>query len=150
MNKYYFHFGDYYNDGHGRFETVCVESPCTREEIQDIINKIDFKHPSFNNWKCGLATRYEKSRIEQIAWDEILALGYPIQRFIETNNDINFNFSSWEELQEKYTLPELDVTIDTVIDIYLFVLNYYGANVTPIPIDTSNHFSFGYGYGCFY
>ena len=149
MNKYYFHFGDYYGDGHRQYVTICLQSPKTREEIQNIITKICFKHPSFDNWDTGLANNYENSHIGDIAWDEIIELGYPYERLGEMLDDIEFdNYSGWEDLKSHYQLSDIYINIELIVDIWIFVMNYYGAEFEKM-IDDSNHFDFGYGYGCF-
>ena len=151
MNKYYFHFGDYYGDGHRQYVTVCLESPKTRQEIQEIINKIDFKHPAFNNWYGGLANEYEAPHIGNVAWDEIIKLGYPYEKLGILLDDLEFdNYTGWDDLKEKYDLREIYINIDFIMDVFLFVMNYYGAELTEVVEDNSNHFDFGYGYGCFY
>lgn len=150
MNKFYFHFGDYCNDGHGRYATICVQTPKTRAEIQEIINKVDFKHPAINNWNNGLAIAYENNHIGNLVWDEIIALGYPLSRLVEKCDDCVLDYPSWEKLREHYDLSTLYAGIDLVIDIYLFMLNYYGAELEEVEVEHSNHFDFGYGYGCFY
>ena len=151
MSKYYFHFGDYYGDGHRQYTTVCLESPKTHQEIQDIINKIDFKHPAFNNWDSGLANQYDVPHIGNVAWDEIIKLGYPYEKLGILLDDLEFDsYTGWDDLKEKYDLREIYVNIDFIMDVFLFVMNYYGAELTEVVEDNSNHFNFGYGYGCFY
>lgn len=151
MNKYYFHFGDYYGDGHRQYTTICCQSPKTRQEIQEIINKIDFQHPAFNNWDTGLANQYDEPHIGNVAWDEIIKLGYPYEKLGILLEDLEFdNYTGWDDLKERYELKEIYVNIDFIMDVFLFVMNYYGAELTEIVEDKSNHFDFGYGYGCFY
>ena len=151
MNKYYFHFGDYYGDGHRQYVTVCCQSPKTREEIQEIINKIEFKHPSFNNWDSGLAKRYEEPHIGDIAWDEIIELGYPYIKFLNALDDVGYDeYDSWETIKAVHQLSDICVNIELIMDIWLFIMNYYGAELEEVVEDNSNHFDFDYGYGCFY
>ena len=151
MNKYYFHFGDYYGDGHRQYVTICFESPKTKEELQAIILKAEFKHPTFNNWDTGLAKQYDEPYIGDIAWDEIIELGYSYERFCQFIDDIAFDkYTNWEELKANRQLSTIVVNIELIIDIWLFVLNHYGANLTEVVEEKEdNHFDFGYGYGCF-
>ena len=151
MNKYYFHFGDYYGDGHRQYTTICCQSPKNREEIQEIINKIEFQHPAFNNWDGGLANQYDEPHIGNVAWDEIIKLGYPYEKLGILLEDLEFdNYTGWDDLKERYELKEIYINIDFIMDVFLFVMNYYGAELTEVVEDNSNHFDFGYGYGCFY
>ena len=151
MNKYYFHFGDYYGDGHRQYTTICCQSPKTREEIQEIINKIEFQHPAFNNWDSGLANQYDEPHIGNVAWDEIIKLGYPYEKLGILLEDLEFdNYTGWDDLKARYELKEIYINIDFIMDVFLFVMNYYGAELTEVVEDNSNHFDFDYGYGCFY
>ena len=151
MNKYYFHFGDYYGDGHRQYTTICLESPKTRQEIQEIINKIDELHPIFNKWDSGLANQYDEPHIGNIAWDEIIELGYPYIKFLTALDDANYDeYDSWEAVKAVHQLSDICVNIELIIDIWLFIMNQYGAELEEVVEDNSNYFDFGYGYGCFY
>lgn len=152
MEKYYFHFGDYYGDGHRQYTTICCQSPKTQQEIQEIINKIDELHPAFNNWKDnGLAIQYDEPHIGNESWKDIIKLGYPYEKLGILLEDLEFdNYTGWDDLKERYDLREIYVNIDFIMDVFLFVMNYYGAELTEVVEDHSNHFDFGYGYGCFY
>lgn len=151
MNKYYFHFGDYYGDGHRQYVTVCLESPKTRQEIQEIINKIEFQHPAFNNWDSGLAKQYDEPHIGDIAWNEIIELGYPYIKFLDALDDVDYDeYDSWEAVKAVHQLSDICVNIELIIDIWLFIMNQYGAELEEVVEDNSNHFDFDYGYGCFY
>ena len=151
MEKYYFHFGDYYGDGHRQYTTICCQSPKSRQEIQEIINKIDDLHPVFNNWDSGLAKQYDTPHIGEVAWEEIIKLGYPYEKLSILLDDLEFdNYTGWDDLKEKYNLKEIWVNIDFIMDVFLFVMNYYGAELTEVVEDNSNHFDLDYGYGCFF
>ena len=152
MNKYYFHFGDYYGDGHRQYVTVCLQSPKTREELDAILTKIEFKHPSFNNWDTGLAKQFDEPHIGDIAWDEIIELGYPYEKLGQMLDDIEFDkYEGWEALKAEYQLSDIYVNIELIMDIWLFVLNHYGAKLTTVvEEEENNNFDFAYGYGCFY
>lgn len=150
MNKYYFHFGDYCGDGHRQYVTLALHSPKTREELDAILTKIKFKHPSFNSWDTGLAKESNEPYIGDIVWNEIIELGYPYEKLGQTLDDIEFDkYEDWEALKAEYQLSEICVSIELIMDIWLFVMNYYGAELEEIVEDTSNHFDFDFGYGCF-
>jgi hypothetical protein len=152
MEKYYFHFGDYWGDGHRQYVTMCLESPKTRQEIREIITKVNNTYSIFNDWNSGgLAIQYEEPHIADAAWEEIIKLGYPYKKLGVVLDDIEYdNYDSWESLKEAYQLSDIYVNIELVMDIYVFVLNHYGAELTEVVEDNSNHFDFYYGYGCFY
>ena len=151
MNKYYFHFGDYYGDGHRQYTTVCCKSPKSRQELQEIINKINILHPMFYNWNDGgLAIPYDEPHIGNASWEEIIKLGYPYKKLNVLLEDLEFDsYTGWDDLKEKYDLRDIWVNIDFIMDVFLFVMNYYGAELTEVVEDNSNHFNFEYGYGCF-
>lgn len=151
MNKYYFHFGDYYGDGHRRHATICLQSPKTSKEIQEIIYKINDEHPIFDKWDGGLAKQYEEPHIGNDAWEEIIELGYPYEKLGKMLDDIEFDkYKGWEALKAEYQLSDIYVNIELIMDIWLFIMNYYGAELEELVEDTSNNFDFDYGYGCFY
>lgn len=151
MNKYYFHFGDYYGDGHRQYVTICLQSIKSRKEIQEIINKIHAEHPTFNKWDGGLATEYEEPHIGNDAWEEIIALGYPYIKFLDALDDADYDkYDGWEAVKAVRQLSDICVNIELIIDIWIFVMNQYGAELEEIVEDNSNHFNFNYGYGCFY
>lgn len=152
MNKYYFHFGDYYGDGHRQYVTVCLESPKSKTEIQEIIARAEFRHPAFNNWDTGLAKQYDEPYIGDIAWNDIIELGYPYERFCNMVDDVEYEgFNDWETLKKYHQLSTIVVTIELIIDIWLFVLNHYGAELKEVvEKEEKNNFDFAYGYGCFY
>jgi hypothetical protein len=151
MEKYYFHFGDYYGDGHRQYVTLCYESPKSLEEIQSILKKIEELHPTFDDWKCGLALQYDEPHIGNASWEEIIKLGYPYERLGIILDDLEFDkFQGWDDLKNRYDLSTIYVNIDFVMDVFVFIMNYYGAELTEVVEDKSNHFDFGYGYGCFY
>ena len=151
MNKYYFHFGDYCGDGHRQYVTVCCQSPKTREEIREIINKINELHPTFNSWKDGLAIQYEEPHIGNESWEDIIKLGYPYIKFLNTLDDADYDkYDNWEVVKAVHQLADICVNIELIMDIWLFVMNHYGAELEEVVEDNSNHFDFDYGYGCFY
>jgi hypothetical protein len=151
MNKYYFHFGDYYGDGHRQYVTVCLQSPKTCKEIHEIIYKINAEHPSFDSWNSGLAKQYEEPHIGNEAWDEIIGLGYPYIKFLNTLDDADYDkYDNWEAVKAVHQLSDICVNIELIIDIWLFIMNQYGAELEEVVEDNSNHFDFDYGYGCFY
>lgn len=151
MNKYYFHFGDYYGDGHRQHVTTCLQSPKTGKEIQEIIYKINAEHPIFDKWDGGLAKQYEEPHIGDVAWDEIIELGYPYEKLGQMLDDLDFDkYEDWESLKTEHQLSDIYVNIELIMDIWLFVMNQYGAELEEVVEDNSNHFDFDYGYGCFY
>jgi hypothetical protein len=151
MNKYYFHFGDYYGDGHKQYSTLCLQSPKTKEELQAIIEKVKSIHSIFDNWEGGLARQYNEPHIGEVAWEEIIKLGYPYEKLGEFLDDIEFDiYKNWEELKELNYLPAIYVNIEFIMDVWIFVLNYYGAELEEVEVEDDNHFDFGYGYGCFW
>lgn len=151
MNKYYFHFGDYYGDGHRQYVTVCLQSFKTRQEIQEIINKINVEHPIFDNSDEGLAKQYDEPHIGNDAWEEIIKLGYPYIKFLDALDDVQYDkYDNWEAVKSAHQLSDICVNIELIMDIWLFVMNQYGAELEEIVEDNSNHFDFDYGYGCFY
>ena len=150
MNRFYFHFGDYYNDGHGQYKTVYATSPKTYEEMERIVGKVSFMHPAFNNYYGGLATQYDEPNIGEVSWVDIIEMGYPYERFLDKMDDITYDkYDGWDALKDAEILSEIVVNIELVMDIYFFALNRYGAELTITDSEHINQFMLDYGYGCF-
>ena len=93
--------------------------------------------------------QYEEPHIGEVAWDEIIEMGYPYERFLEKIDDNTYDkYDGWDALKDAENLSEIIVTIELVMDIYIFALNSLGAELT-IEEPERNYFTFDYGYGCF-
>ena len=156
--KMYLPFGDWSNDGHGRYEKILIEAP-SMQQIRDAQIKIEEQYGKF--FWSEFAEEYDNPTIGENVQKALLETKYPIERFAESMDDIRFDeyaslaklFESefWNEQQEWY------VCLDLVIDAFIWLLNAYGAQIirlsdSEIPMIcnwTCNGFE-TVGYGCFW
>ena len=157
--KMYLPFGDWSDDGHGKYEKILIEAP-NMQFLRDAQIKIEERYGK--HFWSGFADEYEDSTISEDVQQALIDSGYPIRRFIKMMDDIRFekfysleelfNSSFWDEEQEGY------VTLDLVIDAFIWLLNDNGAFITRLDAEeeipmicnwTCNGFE-TVGYGCFY
>lgn len=146
----YLYFGDYYNDGHGRFQHILIDAP-SQGDIERAIREVKYEFPDFfdtfaaDAWDGSIGPDVEKA---------LLRTKYPIAKFKFTNDDPSFEpFTSLEELFQsdfwKYERKHNIYSMDFVIDAVIWVLNFYDAGIIPADIKYP-WFDFGCGYGLFY
>ena len=156
--KMYLPFGDWSDDGHGRYEKILIDAPSmphlrnAQIRIEEIYGK-DF-------WS-GFAEEYNESVISETVQQALLDTKYPHERFCLYMDDSAYDkYETLEEVFEStYWLSdnECTVTMSLVIDAFIWLLNHYGAQITrlddgeDIPM-ISNWTCDGFksvGYGCF-
>ncbi len=157
--KMYLPFGDWSDDGHGKYEKILIEAP-NMQFLRDAQIKIEERYGK-RFWD-GFADDCESSAIDEDVQQALIDSGYPMRRFSKMMDDVRFDkFYSLEELfasdfwnndQEWY------VTLDLVIDAFIWLLNDNGAFITRLDAEeeipmicnwTCNGFE-TVGYGCFY
>ncbi len=156
-------FGDWSNDGHGRYETVLVEAP-SMETVLEAQNKIREKYGNY--FFSDYAEQYDQSYLSPSIWNALEDTNYPVERFKEKQGDIHWEeCRSIAEVRKKfigenghYCEDLFYVTLDTVKDTFIWLLNAFGANIKVceehelIPM-ICNWTCPGFetvGYGCFY
>lgn len=157
--KMYLPFGDWSDDGHGKYEKILIDAP-SMQHLRNAQVKIEERYGKFF-WR-DFAQEYENSTIGEDVQKALLETNYPIEKFLEAMDDVRFDeytsleelFKSefWNEQQEWY------VNLDLVIDAFVWLLNAHGAEITrldekeDIPMIcnwTCNGFE-TVGYGCFW
>ena len=143
------YFGDYCNDGHGRYHHVCIEAP-SEELVIKAKEKIEKDYPKFFK---QFAYRYMDNSIGPQVEESLLTANYPIERFIEYQDDIKYDdFTSLKELfdSEIWENDEHRIhSIDLVADATIWMLNYYGAQAKEITCPKAPTITFTAGYGLF-
>lgn len=153
--KMYLPFGDWSDDGHGKYEKYLIEAPSmehlriAQEKIKEKYGKYFFEH---------MAQDYDDSRFGEEVWQALIDTRYPIERLREKEDDIFWdNCVSLQEVL-KLDLEEIYLNLDTVVDTFIWLLNAYGAEINmleeddPIPM-ICNWSCSGFetvGYGCFW
>ena len=153
--KMYLPFGDWSHDGHGQYEKVLIDAP-SMEHLLKAQKQITEKYDKFF-WR-GFADEYEDATITENIEKALIETNYPIERFKENMDDSRYEeFTSLKEIFESEEW-EGYVTLDLVIDAFIWLLNAYGAQITrvyekediPMICNWTCHGFETVGYGCFY
>lgn len=152
--KMYLPFGDWSNDGHGRYEKVLIDAP-SMGHLREAQIKIEEKYgKSF--WR-DYAEEYDNPYISEEIENALIEANYPIEKFKCTLDDIRFE--EYATLRELFNSEYWEgyVTIDLVIDSFIWLLNAHGAQITrldeddiPLICNWTCHGFETVGYGCFY
>lgn len=130
--KFYIPFGDWSDDGHGKYEKVLVEAP-SMEGLLEAEKKIKAKYG--DNFFDEFANEYEDSHISE-----------NVKRALEENCP-------------EFTLngDEYGYELNEIIDFFIALLNVFGANITkseendyPMICNWTCRGFETVGYGCFY
>ena len=130
-------FGDYYNDGHGKFKLIFVEGDDPKA-VQIAETKIKERYPDLY-----MAEDYEDGSLNDVAWEAIKNSAYPISRFASIDESHNWEgVTDWEEIKQGNGYYDINV----IIDIYIWLLNEYGAGITQIEVPHALDSNIGYGW----
>lgn len=144
------YFGDYYNDGHGRYHQVTVEVP-SQEHLNQSIARVKKIYPDFFDTFCE---HYEDQTIGPDVEKALIDTEYPMERFSILNDDVYFD--QFESLAQMFASKEWDEhgrcvhTIEFVADAIIWVLNAFDAEIIPLGDHNCPHHQFSAGYGMFY
>lgn len=151
--KMYLPFGDWSDDGHGRYVKVLIDAP-SMEHLLNAQDRIrDWYGKSFFD---EFADDYNEPCLGEAVWDALIVTHYPIDRFIELE-DMN-DWKKCRSLEEVLQLDECPyVSLEFVIDAFIWLLNAYGAQITRLDANEEipmicNWTCRGFetvGYGCF-
>lgn len=152
--KMYILFGDWSDDGHGRYEKVLVDAPslehvkAAQDKILEKYGKKFFEH---------YAQEYEEPHLTELNWQALIDTNYPIDRFIEYE-DYN-DWTGMTSLEEVLAAdPNPYVGIEFIIDSFIWLHNAFGADIKrlddkediPMLCNWSCQGFKTVGYGCFY
>lgn len=150
--KMYLPFGDWSDDGHGKYTNVLIEAP-SMEQLRDAQDKIKeiYGEDFFDNF----AQEYEEPFLGKKIWDALITTDYPIDKFIELDE-----YNNWEGMKSLDQVLAKDsnpyVSFEFVADAFIWLLNAYGAEIKlsdeDIPM-ICNWTCPGFetvGYGCFF
>ena len=124
--QFYIPFGDWSDDGHGKYVSVLVEAP-SMELLLEAEKKIKEKYG--NDFFEGFANNYEEPFLSE-----------SVKKALEENCG--------------HTVNEEALSIDEVINYFMLLLNAFGAHITRLPDYPMicNWTCQGFetvGYGCF-
>lgn len=141
-------------DGHKQYEKVLIEAP-SMEQLLEAQNKIKAKYTE--NFFEGFATEWESPTLTGRIWNALIVEGYPIERMIEREACNDWSGLDWYEFALKHLPTNPYVSIEFVIDAFIWLLNKFGAEIIcldeteDIPM-ICNWTCQGFetvGYGCF-
>lgn len=145
----YLCFGDYYNDGHGRYHQTTIEIP-SEKHLNQAIERVKKIYPHFFDTFC---VHYDDRTIGTEVEKALIDTKYPMERFSILNDDVWFDqFESLEQMfaSDKWKEFRCVHSIEFVADAIIWVLNAFDAEI--ILIDDRNYprhqFSAGYGMFC--
>ena len=160
--QFFIPFGDWSNDGHGRYETVLVEAP----SMEHLLNaQIKIKEKYGDGFFSSFANDYEEPYIGECVWQALIDTNYPFERFLEKQDDRALEkYHSLAEVldfvrhYEEKDEDNLWLTLDTVKDTFIWLLNAFGAEIKvceehekiPMICNWTCHGFEDVGYGCFY
>lgn len=152
--KMYIPFGDWSDDGHGKYERVLVEAP-SMQSLLDAQKRIYAKYG--DKFFDGYADRYEEPNLSEVVWQALIDTGYPAERMIEIEQ-----FNNWEGIKSVAEAlaedSDPDVCLEFVIDTFIWLLNAFGAEIVRLDAGQDipmicNWTCPGFetvGYGCFW
>lgn len=152
--KMYLPFGDWSDDGHGKWDKVLIDAP-SMEHLLNAQKKI--KAIYGDHFFDGMADQYEEPHFSEDVWQALKDSNYPIERMWETEdwNDWS-DCNSIDEVLSADECPSLSISF--IMDVFIWLLNWQGAEITrldskdDIPMIcnwTCNGFE-TVGYGCFW
>ena len=157
--KMYLPFGDWSDDGHGRYEKILIDAP-SMQHLRDAQIKIEEIYGK--EFWSGFAEDFNESVISDTVQQALLDTGYPYERFCLYMDDNAYDeYETLEQVfdSDRWLLDnECTVTLSLVMDAFIWLLNYYGAQITRLDEGENipmicNWTCYGFkavGYGCFF
>ena len=152
--KMYLPFGDWSDDGHGKWDKVLIDAP-SMEHLLNAQKKI--KAIYGEHFFDGMADQYEEPHFSEDIWQALKDSNYPIERMWETEDWNDWSeCNSIDEVLAVEACPSLSLSF--IMDAFIWLLNWQGAEITrldakdDIPMIcnwTCNGFE-TVGYGCFW
>ena len=132
-------FGDYWGDGHSQYEAVVIQTEDidkVRDAMRDIASR-----------GLNIANDWQERCLCDKTWNLLLESGYTIEQYSEVADcDLTEDYKTLEEFIKSDDGEKNWVSIWAVIDIYLHLLRYFGAEFDVLDMKT---FDCDAGYGCF-
>ena len=137
-------FGDFYGDGHGQWVEKWISCPDIKY-IEDAKNAIKKQYGT--DFFRGFANEYEEPYLSYNVCEALEESGYELERVFLLNDARS---SDWPEIKTFTDIAKaaFNIDISSAVDMYIHLLNYNGANMTPIG-PPFNIIDSEVGYGCF-
>lgn len=138
-------FGDPSGDGHGETVEVWVSTP-NAQFTKDALKSI--RRQWGNDFFEGFAQDYMEPYLSPTVWEALEESDYPFEKVFDLCETAQYIWTDIRKFSD-FKYSDFEISIEGVIDMYLHLLNYHGAQLTKIdkpfedlPIETV-------GYGCF-
>ena len=150
----YLPFGDWSDDGHGKYEKILIEAP-SMEHLLKAQQKLKAEYGE--HFFSHFADDYEEPYLGEDVWQALMDSDYPAERMCEKEDTNDWEgFSSLAEILRADRNPA--VCLDFVIDVFIWLLNWKGAMIVQIEEQNKipmicNWTCDGFetvGYGCFW
>ena len=147
--RIYIPFGDWSNDGHGRYEKVMVLAQ-SEENLRQAVDNIreKFGRRIFDE----IANDYGDSSISENIYNILVDNGYDFTKIGELE-DVCDDYvpNGWQEyIKNEVVNGKCGLMLETIEDIYFFLLRLGGAKFEVCPQDIPMFTYESVGYGCFY
>jgi hypothetical protein len=147
--RIYIPFGDWSNDGHGRYERVMVLAQ-SMEDLRQAVDNIREKYgPHIFD---EIANEYGYSGISENIYNILVDNGYDFSKVGELE-DIADDYApeGWQEyIKNEIVNNHNGLMLTTIEDIYFFLLRLGGARFEVCKDDIPMFTYESVGYGCFY
>lgn len=147
--KIYIPFGDWSNDGHGRYEKVMMLA----QSMEDLRQAVDNIHEKYGPHIFDeIANEYGYSGISENIYNILVDNGYDFSKVGELEDTADsYAPDGWREYIRK-GIEEGDsgLMLETIEDIYFFLLRLGGARFEVCKDDIPMFTYESVGYGCFY
>ena len=147
MQKFYIPFGDWSDDGHGKYVNILVQAP-SMEHLLEVQNHI--KNIYGKDFFEGFAQNYEENVFSEKIWQALVDCNMPLDYLVD-----EYNISGYETLEDFLKVrSNPEVYIDTTINAFLWLMNSHGASITretdyPMICNWTCPGFETVGYGCF-
>ena len=152
--KAYLPFGDWSDDGHGKYHNVLVDIHSMQELLEA---EKDIKTKYGKNFFEQFANEYEESWLSKTCWQALIDSKMPVSMLIRYD-DVN-DWTGVESVEQALELDECpSLSLEFIEHAFIWLLNSYGANIMILDdndgIPQINNWTCpGFetvGYGCFY
>ena len=147
--KIYIPFGDWSDDGHGKYEKVMMLAQ-SMEDLRQAVDNIREKYgPHIFN---EIVSDYRDSSISEAIYNILVDNGYNFSKIGELEDTYDdYAPNGWQEyVKDKVVNGNCGLMLETIEDIYFFLLRLGGVKFETCPQDIPMFTYESVGYGCFY
>ena len=123
--KAYLPFGDWSNDGHGRYHNVLVDIH-SMQELLEAEKDIKTKYGKY--FFDDFANEYDTPRLSKECWQALMDTGMPVSTLI--NYDTANDWTGVESVAQALSIDSNpNLSLEFIEHAFIWLLNSYGANI---------------------